>query len=338
MTALQITWFLLIGLLLAVYAVLDGFDLGVGFWSLFARKEEEKSTLAGAIAPHWDGNEVWLLVGGGALFAAFPRVYATVFSGFYLALVLVLFALIFRAVSLEYGAKKGSASWRKTWNLAFGLGSALPALLFGVALGNILRGLPLDAGAHFTGNFLTLLNPYALLCGLICFFMMALHGALFAALKTEGKLHEKAMGWARFSWLTYLVLLLVGFFVTFFTQPHLMANFKSHPVLWLLPIVTLAALVAAKALLSKQKTGAAFTASSASIVALTATLWAWLFPYLVPALHEGGKKLSIYDASSSKLTLTVMLILAAIGVPIVLAYTIWSYHVFRGKTAPGEGY
>lgn len=338
MTALQITWFLLIGLLLAVYAVLDGFDLGVGFWSLFAGTEEERKALTGAIGPHWDGNEVWLLLGGGALFAAFPRVYATVFSGMYLALILVLFALILRAVSLEYGAQKESPHWRKAWNWCFGLGSALPALLFGVALGNILRGLPLDADANFTGSFFSLLNPYALLCGLICFFMMAFHGALFAALKTEGEPHDKALGQASFSWIVYFVLLIAGLLVTFFAQPHLMANFRKAPVLWLLPVLVIAAVIVARAMLAKGKIGAAFTASAVSIIAIAATIWAWLFPYLVPALHEGGKSLSIYDSSSSKLTLTVMLILAVIGVPIVLAYTIWSYRAFRGKVALDEGY
>jgi cytochrome d ubiquinol oxidase subunit II len=339
MSFLQITWFFLVGVLLTGYAILDGFDLGVGFWYLRTKKEEERSVLRAAIGPFWDGNEVWLLTGGGALFAAFPPVYATVFSGFYLALMLVLFALIFRAVSLEMRDKNESPRWRAAWDLAFGLGSTVAALLFGVALGNILRGVPLDAEGRFAGTFLGLLNPYALLVGLLGLAMILTHGALYIVLKSEGELAAKAQGWAARSSLIYLVLFLVASVMTVATQPQLLANLEATPVLWLVSVMALV-LVAATAWLSRQqKPGKAFTVSCLSIAALMATAGASLFPRLVPAINDPALSLTAFNASSSQLTLWTMLVLAIIGVPLVLTYTIWIYRVFAGKAvAEGEGY
>jgi len=175
---LQVTWFLLIGVLLTGFAILDGFDLGVGVWHLRARGDRERRTLLNAVGPVWDGNEVWLLTAGGALFAAFPPVYASVFSGFYMALMLLLLALIFRAVSMEFRGKVESDGWRRFWDLGFGLGSALPAILFGVAVGNIMRGIPLDADGNFTGTFFSLLHPYALATGLLSLAAFVCHGAI----------------------------------------------------------------------------------------------------------------------------------------------------------------
>jgi len=239
MSTLQVTWFFLIGVLFTGYAVLDGFDLGVGFWYLFTKKNKERKALIKSIAPFWDGNEVWLLAGGGALFAAFPHVYATVFSGFYLALMLVLYALIFRAVSIECRDKLTSPSWVKFWDYAFSFGSILPALLFGVALGNILRGIPLDKGMNFSGSFFTLLNPYALLIGLLGLFMISTHGALYIAMKNEGELVSKARRWARISWYIYMFLFILATIITPFTQPHLLRNYEGTPFLWSVPILTL---------------------------------------------------------------------------------------------------
>lgn len=337
MTFLQITWFFLVGVLLTGYAILDGFDLGVGFWYLRTKKEKERSILRSAIGPFWDGNEVWLLTGGGALFAAFPPVYATVFSGFYLALMLVLFALIFRAVSLEMRDKSESPRWRAAWDLAFGVGSTVAALLFGVALGNILRGIPLDAEGRFAGTFLGLLNPYALLVGLLGLAMLLTHGALYIVLKSEGELAEQARGWAARSALVYLVLFLLTTAMTIGTQSQLLANMKATPVLWLVPVLALL-LVAATAWLSRGQTpGKAFTVSSLSIAALMATVGTSLFPKLVPAINDPALSLTAFNASSSQLTLWSMLILAIIGVPLVLTYTIWIYRLFAGK-ATAEGY
>jgi cytochrome d ubiquinol oxidase subunit II len=336
MSGLQVVWFLLVGLLLTVYAILDGFDLGVGFWYLRTKKEKEKGILRAAIGPVWDGNEVWLLTGGGALFAAFPPVYATVFSGFYLALILVLVALIFRAVSLEMRDKVDSASWKRAWDLAFGIGSTVAALLLGVALGNILRGVPLDAGGRFAGTFLGLLNPYALLVGLLGLAMMLTHGALYIVLKSDGDLAARARAQAARSSLVYLVLYIMATLFTVATQPQLLDNFKAHPLLWLIPTLALVTVVATAILSRRESAGRAFIASSLSIAALMGTAGASLFPKLVPASNDPALSLTAFNSSSSQLTLWTMLVLTMIGLPLVLTYTIWAYRAFAGKAVAHE--
>ena len=188
---LNIIWFLLIAVLLIGYAILDGFDLGVGVLHLFTKDENERRININSIAPVWDGNEVWLLTAGGALFAAFPIVYATVFSGFYLAFMLLLFALIFRAVSMEFRGKVDSPKWRSVWDWAFGLGSLLPALLYGVAIGNILRGIPINSEGYFTGNFFSLLNPYSILVGLLSLVLFTMHGSIYLSMKSAGAHRER---------------------------------------------------------------------------------------------------------------------------------------------------
>jgi len=336
MSALQVIWFGLIGVLLVGYAILDGFDLGVGFWHLFTKKEEDRRVLLNSIGPVWDGNEVWLLTGAGAIFAAFPHVYATVFSGFYLALMLVLFALIFRAVAIEFRGQVDSPGWRGRWDVAFSIGSILPALLFGVALGNILRGLPLDSGMHFTGNFFTLLNPYALLIGVLGLAMLATHGAIYIVMKAEGDLARRARGWAGMSWIAFVALIVVAHAVTMLTQPHLLGNYLDLPVLFAIPILTVIGAVMTKVFLKRDRPGRAFVSSSLTIALLFATCGAGLFPYMVPALNDPELGLTIMNASSSSMTLTVMLVMTLIGMPLVVGYTIWVYRAFSGKTAPDE--
>ncbi len=334
MTSLQVTWFFLVGALLTVYAVLDGFDLGVGFWHLFARKEEHRRTLVASVGPVWDGNEVWLLTGAAALFAAFPPVYATVFSGFYLAMMLVLVGLIFRAVALEFRSKVESDGWRSRWDLAFGLGSALPALLFGVALGNVLRGIPLAESGDYAGTFLGLLNPFSLLTGVLGFAMLATHGAHYIVLKTDGELHERARGWASLAWIAYLGLLIITLVVTVVFQPGMLENYHAAPVLWLLPLLALASVVLIGIFGRMGRAGKAFAASCASIVFLMGMAGASLFPNLVPALDAPARSLTLANSASSELTLTAMLVLTAIGLPLVIGYTIWVYRVFAGKVRP----
>jgi len=331
MSALQIIWFALIAILLVGYTILDGFDLGVGIWYLTVREEATRRTLMGAIAPFWDGNEVWLLTAGGATFAAFPPVYASVFSGFYLALILVLLALILRAVSIEFRAREWVPALRARWDLAFGVGSALAVLLFGVAFGNLMRGLPLDAEGNFTGNFFTLLNPFALLIGVLNVAMIAMHGALYVALRTEGELQDRATGWARLAGQLYLPLAAVTVVVAIFTQPHLLANYLALPVLWIAPALALAAIIAALSWNRQRKCGPAFAASSTGIALLLVSAVSGLFPTLVPALQHPDWNLTIANSSSSQLTLTVMLIVAVVGMAVVASYTIWVYRTFGGK-------
>lgn len=332
MTTLQIVWFYLIGILLIGYTVLDGFDLGVGIWHLFARKEEERQAHLDVIAPVWDGNEVWLLTGGGAIFAAFPHVYATVFSGFYLALMLALLGLILRAVSVEYRNKSDSAHWRAAWDVAFALGSILPALIFGVAVGNIMRGLPLDEAKNFAGNFFAMLNPYSLLIGLLGFAMFATHGALYLRLKLRDTHSKRARDWAQKAWLAYLVLFIVSCVTTVLTQPHLLSNYYLEPLLWFVPSFALIMLVLIGVFNHISSGLPAFVASALSIIGLWGMVGFGLFPNLVPAINDPKMSLTINNAASSELTLQVMFIIALIGMPIVLAYTAWIYWVFRGNT------
>jgi len=336
MSGLQITWFFIIGLLLAAYAILDGFDLGVGFWHLFTKREHDRRVHLGSIGPLWDGNEVWLLTAGGALFAAFPPVYATVFSGLYIPLMLVLFGLIFRAVSLEFRGHDPSRRWRSAWDRAFAVGSVLPALLFGVAAGNIVRGLPLDEVGNFAGSLLDLLNPYALCVGLLGLAMFATHGALYLAVKTEGRVAEQARTWAQKAWGAYLLLFLLASAATLITQRQCRANYDAVPALWALPVCALAAIVMIGVLSRRGQERNAFAFSSVSIVALMALWGAAIFPDLVPALGRPEWSLTAMNASSSELTLKTMLILAAVGMPLVIVYTTWVYRTFGGKVKLGD--
>ncbi len=331
MTELQVTWYFLVGVLLTVFAVLDGFDLGVGFWHLRARGDRERRTLLNAIGPVWDGNEVWLLTGGGALFAAFPPVYASVFSGFYLAMMLVVLALVARAVSLEFRSQTPSQSWRATWDTVFSVASIVASLLFGVALGNILRGIPLDASGNYLGSFWTLLNPFALLIGVLGLMMIAHHGALYIILKADGNLARRARGWARGSGIPYLGLFLAAVLVTVTTQSHLLDNFRSTPILWVIPAVALMFIAGAIRFHRQGRDGLAFTFSSLSIVGLMGLVGAGLFPRLVPALGAAELSLTAGNSSSSQLTLATMLLLAVVGVPLVIGYTVWVYRSFAGK-------
>lgn len=338
MPDLPTTWFVLIGVLLVGYAVLDGFDLGVGMLHLFVgRTEAERGMLMRAIGPVWDGNEVWLLTMGGALFAAFPLVYATVFSGFYLALVLLLVALILRAVALEFRHHLADAGWRQAWDVVFGVASALPALLLGVAIGNVARGLPLTDGAY-TGGLLGLLNPFALLVGLASVAMFVTHGALWLTIRTAGALRARAWRIARFAWATFALLVVAVTVVAWIGVPDLHQNFGS-PLPWLAPVALAAALAATGLAVVGRRATTAFVASSASIASLIAILGIGLYPNLVRDLN-GGPGLTLANAASSDLSLTVMLIVALIGMPLVLAYTVFIYAHFWGSVEPdaGEGY
>jgi cytochrome d ubiquinol oxidase subunit II len=337
MIGLETTWFFLIGLLFTVYAVLDGFDLGVGFWYLFAREQRDRRALLRAIGPFWDGNEVWLLTGGGALFAAFPHAYATVFSGFYLAMMLVVFGLIFRAVAIEVRDRETSARWRAGWDRAFAAGSIVPALLLGVAIGNILRGVPLDASMDFSGSFFGLLNPYALLIGLVGFSMLATHGALYLAWRLRGDLQRRARGWAQKAWVAYLALFVLTSPVTLTTQGHLLRNYRAIPALWGLPILAVVLIAALGYFNHRGRAGSAFAVSCVAIVTVMAKTAAALYPRLVPALGRPELSLTISNASSSALTLKTMLILAAIGMPVVIAYTLWAYRTFARPVDAEEG-
>lgn len=323
MMALQITWLLLIGVLLIGYAILDGFDLGVGCWHLFAKSREERARFLRVIEPFWDGNEVWLLTGGGALFAAFPPVYATVFSGFYLALMLVLLGLILRAVAIEFRSHVADPRWTAVWDAAFAVGSLLPSLLYAVAVGNLLRGLPLNASGDSTGGFLALLNPYALLVGGVGLTMFALHGALFLALKTTAATQRQARGWALAAWRAYGALFLGAAGWTL--AAHLRGQTAAPLILAAAAVVLL---VPMRSFIRRGEDLKAFLCSCAEIAVVMLGVVAALFPNLVVASNDPALSLTIFNSSSSFRTLLTMLVIAAIGMPLVVGYTVFIHRVF----------
>jgi cytochrome d ubiquinol oxidase subunit II len=335
MLPLETAWFLLIGVLLVGYAILDGFDLGVGMLhTCVARDDTERRKVINAIAPVWDGNEVYLLLGGGAMFGAFPRVYATVFSGFYMALILLLAALIVRAVCIEFRSKLPESGWRTTWDWAFTVSSFLAALLLGVALGNILYGVPLDAEQEYAGTFLGLLNPYSLLVGVMAVALFLMQGAAWLNLKTEGELRERARSRAKIAWAALLVLWVVAFATSPIATPHLWRAY-ANPLAWAAPVLFLAAMVVFRVLLDRNRPALAMLASSVATAMLMAIVGQGLYPDLVPA-RGMGESLTVTNASSTPLALTVMLAIALVGMPIVIGYTIWIYTHFRGPVKLDE--
>jgi cytochrome d ubiquinol oxidase subunit II len=319
-------WFILIGVLFIGYSILDGFDLGIGaLFPFLGKKEEEKEALIKSIGPFWDGNEVWLLTGGGALFAAFPHAYATVFSGFYLALMVVLFSLIFRAVSLEFRAH--DTKRKGFWEGSFVVGSFLPSLLFGVALGNVVLGVPLENTMNYTGNFFTLLRPFPLVMGLLGLAAIMIQGSTYAAMKVTGVVQERARKLAKKILPRYEALLILAFVLTIVYIPGV----AKKPLAWVFTILMIFALIVLHISLKKSKDTQAFLSSSLAFVSLWGITGAIHFPHLVKASNDPALSLTIHNASSSELTLKVMFIIALVGMPIVIGYTIYLYKIFKGK-------
>lgn len=328
---LNTTWFILIAVLFAGYAVLDGFDLGVGALHLFVKGDNERRILLNTIGPVWDGNEVWLVTGGGALFAAFPNVYATVFSGFYIALVLLLVSLIFRAVAIEFRSKRESKLWRGMWDTSFSLGSVLSGFLLGVAFGNVAVGIPLDARGEFTGSFWTLLRPYPIMVGLTGIALFTMHGSIYALLKTNGTVHEKLRVWAPRAIWFFVVCYALLTIATFVWASHLVERFKSMPWLFCLAIVNLLAIANVVREIRRRRDWAAFLSSCVAVIMLLAICAIGMYPNLVLSAPNPEYSLTIRNAASSQKTLGVMLTIALIGMPLVIGYTSSIYYIFRGK-------
>lgn len=329
---LNTIWFILVGVLFTGYAMLDGFDLGVGAMHLFIKGDKERRLLLNAIGPVWDGNEVWLVTGGGALFAAFPEVYATVFSGFYDAFMLLLFALIFRAVAIELRSKQESPAWRRAWDVAFACGSLLSALLIGVAMGNIVWGIPLDSNHEFTGNFLTLLHPYSLFLGITTVALFAMHGNIYLILKTEGALQEKLRGFLKISIPVFVFCFIVIGILTPIVCPHIREAMMNRPII-LGCTFTLALLCVFNVPREVHKGNdfKAFLSSCGSMLFLMITFALSVYPVMVYSTPNLANSLDIYNGSSTDKTLGFMLVVAIIGIPIVLSYTACVYYIFRGK-------
>lgn len=324
-------WFGLVGVLLTGYVLLDGFDLGVGAWLLLNRKDQDRQALLKAIGPVWDGNEVWLITGGGALFAAFPHAYATAFSAFYLALFLLLAALIGRAAALEFRNQEPWGWWRELWDTVFAAGSLGAAGLLGVAAGNVLLGLPIGPNMEFTGNFFTLLRPFPLLMGGFTVSLFALHGALYLLLKTEGELNRRLYGWV-FPLYGGFVLLYVAVMAAVFTAVGSMrAMSAQRPWLWAVVALNFMAALNLGRAMKRDRPGEAFLSCAAFIITLMALFALGLFPNLLLSNLDAAYSLTITNAASSAKTLGILLVVAGLGMPLVIAYTVWIYWVFRGK-------
>ncbi len=367
-TTLRVIWWLLLGVLLIGFAVMDGFDLGVGTLLPFvARTDHERRLVINTVGPVWEGNQVWLILGGGAIFAAWPPLYAVSFSGFYLAMFLILFALILRPVGFKYRGKMPSQRWRDNWDRALFVGGFVPALIMGVAVGNVLLGVPFHFDGtqrvFYTGGFFGLLTPFALLAGLLSVAMLVAHGAAMLVLKTDGPVAERASRMGSIAAVISFVLFaaggawvamgLPGYAITSQvvtdgpSNPLLktveitaaggwLHNYATMPATLLAPAIGLLCALATALLLRMRRGGLAFIASGASIAGIILTVGFALFPFLLPSSSQPGSSLVVWDASSSHLTLWVMLLATALLLPVVIAYTLWVYRVLRGKTTLEE--
>lgn len=331
----QIIWFILWAVLWAVFFMLEGFDFGAGILhSFLGRDETEKGMIRRAIGPVWDGNEVWLITAGGATFAAFPTTYALMFSYLYSALLIILFGLIFRGVAIEFRAKGLGTVWKKGWDTALFLGSFIPALLFGVAFGNIFQGLPMDAEGYH-GTLFTLLNPYGILTGLLFVLLFVVHGALWIALKTEGDLNRRASALAGGTWYALLVTAVVFLVSTKFAT-NLYANYFGNVIWLIVPVIAVLSMIAIKVFAAKGQILKAFFSSCLTILTVTFTGVVGLYPNLIPSNIDPKYSLTIFNSSSSAYTLKIMTVVALVFVPVVIAYQIWTYRVFRHKVTPEE--
>ena len=326
-TTLQFIWFFLIGLIFGIYAILDGFDLGVGLWFLFTKSEEERTVMKNSVGPVWDGNEVWLIAGAGGLLAAFPLAYGTLFSSVYLAAMLLLWAIILRAVSFEFRDQFASKVWKKVWDAIFFLASFLITLLLGVALGNVLNGLILDSSHNYTGTFFDLLNPFAVLVGLLVVVMVMTHGASYLIARTESTLQEKAKIWFNYSWIVLILLFILLNIVMIIFQGQLLKNYNENIIFWIFPVLTLIGMGAMKFFNQKEQYFFSFVSSASTIFSMILLVGIAIYPNLIPAITTGNS-VSISAAANSETTLTILLIVALIGVPIILIYTFWFYRVF----------
>lgn len=363
---LKIIWWLLVGVLLVGFAIMDGHDMGVGTLLPFVGKSDlERRVVINTVGPHWDGNQVWFITGGGAIFAAWPLVYATAFSGFYWAMLAVLWALFFRPVGFDYRSKIHNATWRSTWDWGLFVGGAVPPLIFGVAFGNLLQGVPFQFDDYmistYTGSFWQLLNPFALLTGVVSSAMITMHGGAYLAHRTEGVIQARAIKGAVGAavlmvlafvgagvWLQSIDGYRISSVVNMSALPDplnktvvreagaWMANYAREPRMWALPILGVAGALAAAALLLARRTLSAFVASALAIVGVIGTAGASMFPFVMPSSSMPNASLTVWDSVSSHLTLGIMFWATLIFMPLILFYTSWAYRVMRGKVTVAQ--
>lgn len=324
-------WFLLIGAVFTGYAILDGFDLGAGAWHLFFRKEESRRIALNAIGPVWDGNEVWLVIAGGALFAGFPILYASVFSAMYIPFMLFLAMLIFRAVSIEFRSKEPMLWWRRMWDVSYSVSSIMLAVLLGVVLGNVLQGISIGENFEYAGDWIEFLNPYALMVGITTLALFMMHGAIYLVMKTEGRLFAKIALLLRRSIIFFIVSFGLTSLYTLIYIPHLSDDFKAHPQLFVVPLLAFLSIANIPRLVSKHQYRYAFFFSSLSISLMLILVAIELFPVLMISKIDPIYNITIYNAASSDKSLGIMLLFAAIGIPMVGLYTFFVYRTFWGK-------
>jgi cytochrome d ubiquinol oxidase subunit II len=325
-------WFLVIGGLFTGYAILDGFDFGAGAWHLFFKKERNRRIALNAIGPVWDGNEVWLVIGGGALFAGFPVMYASLFSAMYIPFILFLVFIIFRAVSIEFRSKEEMAWWRKMWDISYSISSTMLAFLLGVVLGNVLQGISIGEDFHYQGaGFFEFLNPYAIMVGITTLALFMTHGAIYLLMKTEGRLYEKLTALLRNGMIFFIVSFGITTLYTLLYIPHLSDTFKSERLYFIIPMLAFLSIANIPRLVSKKKYRMAFIFSSLTMSFLLILVAVELFPTLLYSTIDPSFDITIYNAASSDKALSIMLTIAAIGTPLVLIYTIFVYSTFKGK-------
>jgi len=324
-------WFLIVGALFSGYAILDGFDLGAGAWHLFFKDDRSRRIALNAVGPVWDGNEVWLVIGGGALFAGFPEAYATLFSAMYIPFILFLGFLIFRAVSIEFRGKEQMQWWRITWDFCYSISSAMLGLLLGVVLGNVLIGINMNEQYVFTGSWLEFLNPYALAVGLTTLALFMVHGAIYLTMKTEGKLFEQVARLLRRSILFFVLTFILVSVISVLYFPHLSDRLLSSPVLFVVPVLAFLSIANVPRLASKGKYLRSFIFSSLSVCFLLILVAIELYPVIILSRGDIDNSMSIYTAASSDKALGIMLTIVAIGFPLVVAYTVFVYRTFWGK-------
>lgn len=329
-------WFLVVGGVFSGYAILDGFDLGAGAWHLFLKKEKSRRIALNAVGPVWDGNEVWLVIGGGALFAGFPVLYATLFSSMYIPFMLFLAFLIFRAVSIEFRSKEEMAWWRKTWDITYSVSSVMLAILLGVVLGNVLQGFAIGENYEFTGNWLEFINPYALIVGVTTLALFMMHGALYLTMKTEGRLFAKLRLLLRRSIIFFILMFALTTLYTLLYIPTLSDRFREVPILFAFPVLTFLAIANIPRLVTKEKYRMAFFFSALTVSFSLALVAIELYPVLIPSTVDSSFDITIYNAAASEKSLGIMLTIAAIGAPLVLSYTAFVFWTFRGKVKLDE--
>lgn len=324
-------WFAVFVVLLTGYAILDGFDLGVGMLHLFTKNDADRRLVLNSIGPVWDGNEVWFVTAGGALFAGFPDIYATLLSAFYVPVMILLGGIIFRAVSIEFRSKQPMAWWRRTWDVFFTLGSFIMSLALGIILGNLIQGIPVDENKEFIGSCRDLLNPYAFLVGCLTVVLFLMHGSIYLLIKTEGELHDRIRALAGTCIILYIVIYAVTTMATLIYMPHMAEEFHNRPYFFIIAIINLLAVANIPREIHLGRDVRAFISSCVNIMCLLALYAIGTYPDVIRAINNPEYSLTVYNSASSVLTLKILFVIALIGMPLVIAYTTAVYYIFRGK-------